>query len=125
LTSDSEGYIQPDYLLSLAARNEAVEQATASHLPLVSHHRFLDRRPIYPRSADIERLRSLRAFDRALDALVKCQRGIKEKQSWVTFMDKWTESPHQSERRYPGGVNPADDTLIGVWVNGKTADLIP
>jgi hypothetical protein len=36
-TSDSEGYIQPDYLLSLAARNEAVEQATASHLPLVSH----------------------------------------------------------------------------------------
>jgi hypothetical protein len=124
-TSNSEGYIQPDYLLSLAARNEAVEQATASRLPHVTHHRFLDRCPIYPHLTDIEQLRSLRAFDRTMDALIKCQRGIKEKQSWVTFMDKWMESPHQSERCYPGGVNLADDTLISVWVKGKTTNLVP
>ncbi|KAJ7721407.1 hypothetical protein B0H14DRAFT_3520640 [Mycena olivaceomarginata] len=39
-------------------------------------------------------------------------------------MDRWAESPHQSERCYPGGVNPADDTLVGVWVNGKVNDLV-
>ncbi|KAJ7787460.1 hypothetical protein B0H14DRAFT_3505402 [Mycena olivaceomarginata] len=39
-------------------------------------------------------------------------------------MTKWAESPHQSEQRYPGGVNPADDTMVGVWINGKDSDLV-
>jgi hypothetical protein len=123
-TSDSEGEIQTDYLASLADRNDAIERAMVARLPQVTQPRFLDRRPIHPCRADIECLRDLRVFDRGMDALAECQRGIKEKQAWVTFMDKWAESPHQSEQRYPGGVNPADDTLIGVWANGKSTDLV-
>ncbi|KAJ7790444.1 hypothetical protein B0H14DRAFT_3501611 [Mycena olivaceomarginata] len=123
-TSETEGRLQPDYLLSLADRNEAIEQATTSQLPGISQLRFLDQRPIYPRRGDIERLSGLRVFDRAMDALIECQRGVKEKQAWLTFATKWTESPPQSERRTSGGVNPADDTLIGVWVNGKVTDLV-
>jgi hypothetical protein len=124
-TSAIEGVIQPEYLLLLIARNEAVERAAVVRLLGITHHHFLDKRPIYPRQADIERLRNLHSFDRAMDALAECQRRVKEKQAWVAFMERWVESPHQSERRYPGGVNPADDTLVEVWVNGKVTDLVP
>ncbi|KAJ7863761.1 hypothetical protein B0H14DRAFT_3443855 [Mycena olivaceomarginata] len=123
-TSEEEGNLQPEYLLSLADRNEALQQATVQLLPKVRERRYLDKRPIFPQRSDVERLRNLRSFDRAVDALTECQRGVKEKQAWLSFMERWMESPHQSERRYPGGVNPADDTLVGVWVNGKNHDLV-
>jgi hypothetical protein len=59
-----------------------------------------------------------------MDTLVECQWGVKEKQAWLTFVTKWTESPPQSEHRTSGDVNLADNTLIGVWVNRKVTDLV-
>ncbi|KAJ7848462.1 hypothetical protein B0H14DRAFT_3453092 [Mycena olivaceomarginata] len=78
-TSEEEGNLQPEYLLSLADRNEALQQATVQLLPKVRERRYLDKRPIFPQRSDVD---------------------------------------------YPGGVNPADDTLVGVWVNGKNHDLV-
>jgi hypothetical protein len=53
-SSETEGSIDPEYLLSLTEQNEAIERATVLQLPNVTNHRFLDKRPNFPRRSDIE-----------------------------------------------------------------------
>ncbi|KAJ7863877.1 hypothetical protein B0H13DRAFT_1899406 [Mycena leptocephala] len=84
-------------------------------------------RPLNPTYDQVERLRSLRTWEDAVDRGVAIQRDLREKEAWVAW---WHEHLRQrasgfSLARLQEIEHPlADDQFIGVWVNGAPEETV-
>ena len=72
---------------------------------------------------DINELRSLRSFDRALDDVTQMQRNLKMKAAWVAWVEQLQSTPSWS-RASGLPFDTADDSYMGIWINNMDQEDI-
>jgi hypothetical protein len=83
-----------------------------------------DEIPIFPTPPDIHRLRTAITFEFAVDLATYIQRGLKNKAAWIAMAEKLAGSwPPDLEQLRKTPVPPADDRVIGVWLNGVGEEM--
>ncbi|KAF8174366.1 hypothetical protein K438DRAFT_1980393 [Mycena galopus ATCC 62051] len=104
--------INREYIDLLTTRNTDLEQAVALRLPSARHLRRLlhSQCPIFPRLENLNDLKRIQTFDKAVDKLGECQRSIQEKQAWVALLTLI-------------GSNPLT-IPVGVWINGIKDEMV-
>ena len=72
---------------------------------------------------DINDLRSLRSFDRALDDVTQMQRNFKMKAAWIDWVEHLQSTPSWS-RASSRPFDLADDSYMGIWINSMEQEDI-
>ncbi|KAJ7756266.1 hypothetical protein B0H16DRAFT_1721869 [Mycena metata] len=120
-TSPEGGRIPPDVCQALAERNDLLEEQIRSLLADAARigGNVVSQRPRYPDSPTLFGLTNIDRYEKLLDRLTECQRGIKEKAAWVTFVRTWVLNPPSVEFELRDGVIRAEEKYIGTWLNGE------
>ncbi|KAF8143064.1 hypothetical protein K438DRAFT_1784081 [Mycena galopus ATCC 62051] len=115
-----------EYVDLLITRNAALEEAVSLRLSTAqcAQPSWSTQCPVFPKLQGLNELKTIRAFDEAVDKLSECQRGIREKQAWVMLMSLIIEFPLESETRSNSRIKAADDTYVGVWINGAEGAIV-
>ena len=116
--------VRTRYVDELLQRNEVLD-ARITELMTISHNNpsmALEVEWWLPRptvsSEDIQELRSISSFERALDEVTQLQRNLKMKAAWIDWMDCLQTTPYWS--RMSNETPPmADDSYMGIWINSK------
>ncbi|KAF8196610.1 hypothetical protein K438DRAFT_1967607 [Mycena galopus ATCC 62051] len=118
--------INREYIDLLITRNAALEEAMSLRIPTAQRARpsLYTLRPVFPKLQSLNDLKIVKTFDKAVDKLGECQRGMREKQAWVTLVSLLVEFPLESETRYGPEVKAADDSRVGVWINGAEDPMV-
>ena len=122
-SGSNRGMVDPHYLRQLASRSQSLlyclgEQATIEGLrPAV-----WEGRPTGPSPQDIERvLGGERTFDHTVDFLSRVQTDLKIMSAWIRMAHLVIQgSDSNSSPITP--IPDADDSMVGVWLNGTTEE---
>ncbi|KAJ7709404.1 hypothetical protein B0H16DRAFT_1745803 [Mycena metata] len=119
-TSPEGGRIPPDALQALIERNDLLEAQIKSLFPNAKQIQsgVVSRRPLHPDRAAPDGLLKIDRYEKLLDRMMECQRGIKEKATWVTFVRTWVLNPPSVEFNVRDEVIQAEEKFVGVWLNG-------
>ncbi|KAF8126406.1 hypothetical protein K438DRAFT_2001431 [Mycena galopus ATCC 62051] len=119
------GEINWEYIDLLITRNAGLEEAMSLRIPTAQQVQppLHSQRPVYPKLQNLNGLKTVKTFNKAVDKLRECQRGMREKQAWVTLMSLIVEFPLEREARFGREVKVTDNSYLGVWING-TEDRI-
>jgi hypothetical protein len=83
-----------------------------------------DNIPTFPTPLDIDRLSTVITFEYAVDFATYIQRGLKNKAAWIAMAEKMVESwPPDLEQLSGRPIPPANDRLLGVWLNGLCEEM--
>ncbi|EDR02887.1 uncharacterized protein LACBIDRAFT_308073 [Laccaria bicolor S238N-H82] len=127
--TDQRSSVRPQYINELLRRNDHLDarinelRANSSRNPSISLEDVWRRySPTFSRD-DINSLRSIRSFDKALDDISQLQRKFKLKAAWIDWVaqQQATTSWSRSSNRAP---DMADEFYMGVWINGEYEDDI-
>ncbi|KAJ7164045.1 hypothetical protein C8R43DRAFT_1123001 [Mycena crocata] len=114
------GELSPQFREAMVERNKQLDREILALQPPVTRARprLCTYRPQFP---DLEKLHSLDNaifYERALDLVTECQRGMREKQAWILFAEKWLATPPYVPLNHELPIVPANDGYIGAWING-------
>jgi len=124
-STPNRGSIRPSYIQQLACRSENLLQCILTTCTDIIYLRLemWDRRQLQPSPDDIKVfLQGDQSFDHAVDNCTRVQRGLKVMSAWIcmahlVMQDLCENSPPSTF------VPEADDSLVGVWLNGTTEEV--
>ncbi|KAJ7233606.1 hypothetical protein B0H12DRAFT_1239290 [Mycena haematopus] len=114
------GRFNPAFVDRLSALRRELDERIATHgSALSSNSGTWATRPRYTNEVRAAALLGVRSWEDALDLGTAFQRGLREKEGWVTMMDVRTSRPNFTVEQLRGVAMPlADERYIGLWVNG-------
>jgi hypothetical protein len=117
----NRGIIQWQFLTKLGDRYRELrdrmdKQSRVEHINAT----VWQNRPIGSYSV-IHRLENEFSFDEAVDSLFETQRALRFMDAWIRLAES-LQNPPTNMTSSTGDIIPADDTLMGVWLNGTTEE---
>ncbi|KAJ6460497.1 hypothetical protein C8R47DRAFT_1226258 [Mycena vitilis] len=117
--SGFRGRIEPSFLRSLVDVNSTADAAIrVLHEVRYTRVALWNLRLCAPSAEDLDKLRVVTRYDDAVDRVREVQRQLVEKEGWVRLALCWKESRPRIEDMRSLPIKPADDGLMGVWLNG-------
>lgn len=122
ISEDSRtGKLHNEVIDALSARNDDLDsRISACESSLRMHRPYWSSRPWYPKPRHITLLKDTHTYETVVDNGVAIQRGIKEKDAWLRFVDLSGGLWDLCDDRELGEVPAANDNYMGCWINGTT-----
>ena len=122
-SSPNRGRIHSHYIQQLASRSRRLLDGVANCAD-IEHLRpaMWERRHLFPSPRDIDCvLGGERTFDYAMDNLSHVQRDLKAASAWIRMAHLIIQDS-RSDSHPITSVPEADDSLVGIWLNGTTEE---
>ncbi|KAF9542451.1 hypothetical protein CPC08DRAFT_802033 [Agrocybe pediades] len=111
------GRINSSFILQLAKRVLVLGENVKAQVALSAIRPDLwDKRPLIPTKDDVAALSNLSKFEEAVDVYAELQREVKIMAAWCSMAEAFIS--YSKERPEIKNVVPANETLMGVWMNG-------
>ncbi|KAJ6499666.1 hypothetical protein C8R47DRAFT_1211980 [Mycena vitilis] len=110
-----KGHVDPDFL----ARLTAVVRRLDSKMSAWKTSSLWESRPRYASESRVQRFALCRGWDEAVDVCVALQRGLREQEAWLVYMQTRRDQHRLDLQRLRDSPIPeARERFVGVWVNG-------
>lgn len=121
-TSATLGRLRPEFLSLLTQRNLDLDNAASvlvHQIPVVdAFPNYVQLRPLLPTPADLARLDTPHAFEDVAPYYAQLIRGLRSKDAWIRMGQEMIFfGPLDQDDLRVGGMRPANDEYLGVWVN--------
>ncbi|KAG6913960.1 hypothetical protein DXG01_003290, partial [Tephrocybe rancida] len=124
--TNREGYLSPAYLNILGARVSEIKRHVEQrrHFMENNYNYLWSTRPKSFLLAELKQLRRVTLYEDAIDQGATLQRGIREMDAWIRLADALGSQSWKSrvDKMRLRTIDPADDELLGCWINGCLED---
>ncbi|KAF9541393.1 hypothetical protein CPC08DRAFT_730812 [Agrocybe pediades] len=115
------GKFDTSFVLQLARRVQGLSESVSSRGRLSTIRPDLwEKRPLIPNKDDVAHLNLLSKWEEAVDYYAELQREIKYMAAWCSMADALIS--YSLEHLEMGKIVPANETFMGVWLNGSEED---
>ncbi|KAJ7253203.1 hypothetical protein C8J57DRAFT_1519499 [Mycena rebaudengoi] len=119
--SGSRGYLDPSFVNQLVDLTGFLDQRMGELRPSDSNSSLWTQHPQFPSPSEVRMLLEVSSWDEAVDLGVAIQRGVHEKDAWVSMREAIKAlAPISDEKLQSYRFPPANDSFIGVVVNGMS-----